>query len=424
LEEVYAIADDVQTTQLDRGLAAFDSNDWGDAVVHLTAALHDNLEELDAVDKLGFALSRTKQYPEAIRVYGFLRRKEPDEAKWPYMIGYQYYAQERWREAIQYFDRALELNPEYMMVMYRRGYALERLGNHEAAIEALMGYVNCRRNLTEAERRRHRRNYGKVCYTLGKAHLNMDQPDKAELPLLAAVRVDGEDPDRRYQLGKCYLQNGKADNAVEQLKIANDLQPNTHYIVDRLGQAYVQLGNLEEAERLYCSLPKRQRRWYVLRNLGELYLKQGRIQEAVSCLHQSARQQSHNHNTQLLLGRAYEADGQYEAAINAYQHAIHFRRRKYDKGFPEADAALGNLLGRLVDMSQLQGYELGSVTDFQESRGFGFILSMGLKVFFHVSSIVGNGMKSPSVVAFKWEEAEKGPRATEVRMVDLSAGKD
>ena len=44
---------------------------------------------------------------------------------------------DRYEEAIEYFDRAIELDPECFDAWIRRGDTLYRLGRHEKAIEAL-----------------------------------------------------------------------------------------------------------------------------------------------------------------------------------------------------------------------------------------------------------------------------------------------
>ena len=53
--------------------------------------------------------------------------KEPKMAKWKYMIGYQYYSQKRWKEAIRYFEETLNIKPDYFIVKYRVSYAYIQL---------------------------------------------------------------------------------------------------------------------------------------------------------------------------------------------------------------------------------------------------------------------------------------------------------
>lgn len=60
----------------------------------------------------------------------------------------------------------------------------------------------------------------------------------------------------------------------------------------------------------------------------------------------------------------------------------------------------------------------GKVKKFDREKGFGFITSDdGKDVFFHYSSIVGDGFKSAEVgeaVEFELEETEKGLKAKNV----------
>ena len=54
-------------------------------------------------------------------------------------------------------------------------------------------------------------------------------------------------------------------------------------------------------------------------------------------------------------------------------------------------------------------------------RGFGFISSDGADVFFHMSTLEGEGqfdmLQEGQAVEYEYEPGERGPRATRVRIV-------
>lgn len=65
----------------------------------------------------------------------------------------------------------------------------------------------------------------------------------------------------------------------------------------------------------------------------------------------------------------------------------------------------------------------GTVKWFDQVRGFGFILCDGdhPDVFVHYSGIVGKGrrnLEDGQKVEFRVEQGEKGPKATDVRVLD------
>jgi len=75
---------------------AAEQKEWSQAADLLAAAG----DATDVVDKRVFYLSRARRYDEALEAVATLRARDPDNFLWPYMTAYQYYAQERYAEAI------------------------------------------------------------------------------------------------------------------------------------------------------------------------------------------------------------------------------------------------------------------------------------------------------------------------------------
>nr|PZN57411.1 MAG: hypothetical protein DIU68_04310 [Chloroflexota bacterium] len=96
---------------------------WNEAAITARQAVEAAPENRRAKDKLGWYLSRAEEYADAIEVYALLVQDAPDNPKYPYMLGYQYYAQQNYESAIPWFRKSLELKPDYLVVLYRCGYA-------------------------------------------------------------------------------------------------------------------------------------------------------------------------------------------------------------------------------------------------------------------------------------------------------------
>lgn len=76
---------------LERATCAMKENRWADAIVDLRIEHGRMPANIDIAGKLGFVLSRDEKYDEAIRTFEEVCKMQPREAKWPYMVGYQYY---------------------------------------------------------------------------------------------------------------------------------------------------------------------------------------------------------------------------------------------------------------------------------------------------------------------------------------------
>jgi tetratricopeptide (TPR) repeat protein len=408
---------------LTAGERAINENRWADAVKWLAKATELIPADTAVLGKLGFCLSRNQEYQHAIKVFTDLSAREPKVARWPYMVGYQYYMQTQWAEALRWFDQALRIQPMYFIVLYRKGYTHVRMGQ---LIEAECTFKSCLtiwENLPPETKQEKRCSYSDVCFQLGKLYLKQGFTLKARRYLTLAVEHNPNHADKRYELGKCLLQIGQANEAVKELRHAYKLNAGVDYIIDRLAQAYIAIDDFAEAEQLYSQIPPRRRREYVLRNLGILYFKQKRYEEAVRNLLEAIRKEPTNHHSQYYLGLAYEALGNLVKARQAYQEAIQIRQKRFAFSYPEAEKQLRVIEEQLTtceassEMSVYphtpEGEKSGKIVFYNNQRGFGFIQNpAGERFFFHVSDLpTGFAVKEGLGVEFDVKPSLKGPQA-------------
>jgi tetratricopeptide (TPR) repeat protein len=390
----------------EKAQAYMSNNEWDAAIICLEEAIKTTPENVYVLDKLAFCYSRAKRYTEAITLYEKLCQMQPDVAKWPYGLGYQYYDQQQYQQAIAHFDQALEINPAYLVVLYRKGYALSQLGFSERghAVHTLKKCREAYHALPDGnEKDRELKNYSDATYQQGKLLLDANYLDEARELLEEATKLRSKDSDTYYALGKCYLDLGRYDEALEALLTAQRLaEKPSHYVSDRLAQAYMARGDLEQALTIYESIPPFVRdNWaYIQRNMGDLYCQLERWNDAEAVLQKSLKKDRRNHNAHHQLGRVYEQQAKWSLAARAYREAINLRQKQYSKPFPEAESALANLLATHPEIGQqpvtanevpksASGRSVGRIKRFFDERGFGFIEVPGRKsdLFFHISAV-------------------------------------
>jgi len=411
--------------KLSEGLRAFQECRWQDAITLLGETYTADPSNIDIASKLGFALSQIREYGRAIEIFKQVSSIEPKRAVWPYMVGYQFYIQSHWSQCVEWFDKALDLNPDYIKALYRKGYAQLQQGDREDALRTLQHCIGAWERSSQEEQQASRKNYAKANSTLGRAYLSVGLSLKARRPLERAVEFDAEDADKRYELGKCLLINGDTDRAIEQLTQANLLKPGLDYVLDRLAQALMAKGDLSRAEETYKMIPEHRRRPYILKNMGELYLDLKQPNKAEGILRQALKKDRNSHNIHYLLGRALEALDRKRAARQAYSKALELREKNYGRDFPDARARIEQLDLELPDISLNSDYnasdgnEHGSIEYYNAQRGYGFIVSdTGGKVFFHISNIVENILPTEgAAVLFQYENSPKGLKATKVNLL-------
>ena len=411
--------------KLSEGLKAFQECRWQDAIQFLDELFIKDPSNIDIAGKLGFALSQARELDRAIEIFKHISTIQPNHAPWPYMIGYQFYIKGDWARSIEWFDKALNLNSDYIKVLYRKGYAQLQLSQREDALETLHYCIKVWKQLPQAEQQTNRKYYAKANFQLGKAYLSMGLSLKARRALEVAVSFDGDDLNKRYELGKCLLQNGDTDGAIEQLSKANSLKAGVDYVLDRFAQALIAKGDLTKAEETYEMIPEHRRRAFVLKNMGALYLDLGQPNKALPILKQAVKKDHSSHNAYYLLGRALEALNQKGAARQAYSKAIDLKQQYYGRDFSDAQARIMQLDSELPSITTIpdatitNGDEHGVIDYYNAQRGFGFIMSDSEeKVFFHITNVVGNVIPlEGSSVIFQYEDSDKGPKATRVELV-------
>jgi len=399
---------------------------WSDAADTCRRALELVPDNIETLDKLGWYLSRAKRYDEAIEVYRDLIGRNPDKAKWPYMLGYQYYDQGGWREALKWFDLALGLWDSYLIVLYRKGCAHTQLSETDLAKQSFQKCIGIWRSLGRRGQEKAAKTYSDACFQLGKLLLSSGQTRNAEGILSEAVKHGPVDANKHYNLGKSLLRNGKATEALEQFQEADQIKPGKEYILDRIARAHMELGEYDQADAALKRIPARRRKPYVWHDLGRLRLAQGYPERAISDLLRATKLDPKNHNSQCLLGQAYAENGDIPEACRAFTRAIDLRRRNYSLEFPEAQERLTALEREAeamgIDLSAesetatgLGGY----IKVFKVARGFGFISrSNATDLFFHISDVANpDAIDVGAAVTFTVADSPKGPHAIQVSIV-------
>ncbi len=403
--------------------------DWSGAANKCREAVTIAPENVAALDKLGWYLSRAKQYGEAIKAYEKLSGLEPNMAKWFYMVGYQYYDQQQWKNAITWFDQALSRYENYLKVLYRKGYAHTKLNENEAAIDSLQKCINVWKNLNDQDKEKEKNTYSDACFQLGKLYLSAGLSIKAESILAEATKFDPQDGYKLYEYGKALLKNQKPEEALTQLQKADKIEHGKDFIIASIAQALIDLSRFDEAEKALARIPEKYRKEYVWRAVGKVKLAQGKSKEAIDAINTGIRLDSKNHNAYFQLGLAYIADNNYPQAYNALLRAIDIRKSVYNLDFLEAkqklDEVQENARNNNIDLTSppTKSVEapMGVITKYNNERGFGFIKRNNGEpdLFFHVSCVqnsdkiqVGRG------VNFTVEDSPKGKRANSITFID------
>jgi FkbM family methyltransferase len=212
------------------------------------------------------------QTTEAERLYRSIPTSNPTSAVASYSLGLLYYAQGRLQSALDAYDDALAVRPDYVDALINRGAVLLTLGRpaeavslYRQAIALSPGNAMALGNLGKAlqdlgqvseaiEAYRgalyHQPDNALVHANLGGALLEHSDWDGSEAATRRAIALDPANLLAHANLGTALLNLGRHDAALAACRQAVALKPHNATVLGSLGGAMLELGAWSEAEDL------------------------------------------------------------------------------------------------------------------------------------------------------------------------------
>jgi tetratricopeptide (TPR) repeat protein len=161
----------------------------------------------------------------------------PEDHITQYDIGLVYYYRERYDQAIPYFERAIQLKPDFAPAINGLGNAYSAQGNWDKAIEAYQKIIE---DVF----------YGTPHFALSNMALAYFQKGdyvRAEKHFLEALKLSPDFVNALGGLATTYLAQGRYEEAVQKLERAVRKEPKLPQLRFELGKAYRGLGDSSKA---------------------------------------------------------------------------------------------------------------------------------------------------------------------------------
>jgi arylsulfatase A-like enzyme/Tfp pilus assembly protein PilF len=194
-----------------------------------------------------------------------------------FMLGNEYYRRRRFAKAIEQFTRALELKPDYDLVVINMANAYRALGRDA---EAMVGY---------------------------RRFMELD-PKNAQI---------------RYEAAQILIDGGKLDEARQELTRALALEPTLAAARNALGVLALRRGDLAGAEReIRAAIAQKPDVRLAHFNLALLAEQQGDLPRAVAEYTKEIELHASSYKAAFNLGKLYERTGDRQGQIAQYRKAI------------------------------------------------------------------------------------------------------
>jgi len=149
----------------------------------------------------------------AQRLLETVRQEHPDDVRVLSSLGFLYAQQDRRRDALALFDRVAVLAPDNAEYAFNRGYLLQELNDHGAAVEAFRRALEINSD------------HDRALYGLALSLISLRRLDEAVAPLERNTRLQPMSPYGWYQLGRVQFERGKADKTAAIIARLNTFEP-------------------------------------------------------------------------------------------------------------------------------------------------------------------------------------------------------
>ena len=404
------------------------SNEWENALNFLESTK----EQLgdDLLERKAWCCSRLEKYPEAIEIYRDLLSRQPNNAKWLYSLGYQFYAQKNYSKSVEYFERALEIYPEYLKVKYRIAYAYLQLSGTEnqwtkdvywKAIKHLKDSHIIYSNYSLDQKEKDKSTYADICALHGKTMLNSQKYIDNAIELFYLSLSLKYDEDVQYQLAKGYYLKKDYQGALDNLPKSN--KP-SYYVLELEAQILTDNQKYEESNKVLFRIIKFRRKDYLYQRIANNFLSIGNNGKAMEFALKAVSLDGRNYKNYLICGRICKEIKQYKTSIEYLEKARLNKQKKYQCDEPEDIRLIEEInvitsnypIDEICVANSLE-QQVGIISKYNSSRGFGFIRAKltGKDYFFHIKSVLTNRLPTQGMeVRFEIMQSEKGQVATNI----------
>ena len=263
---------------------------------------------------------------------------------------------DRVEPALDGFERAIGLNPNFAVAHYNRGAALERLGRPADAAAALRRAIALKPDLGGAYSR------------LGNLLQAEGNEAEAQECFRRAAELATNPADRDLEEAKLLLGDGRAAEAEPRLRNVVALDPGNSLAHAMLGDLLGQAGRFDEAAALLRRAteidPDRIGAWHNLAILRKISAADRPLVDRLTAMLEEPRRTDFERTLlNFALGKAHDDLGEYERAIGHFDQGNALEKKKLD--FDRADLAAGvdRLIATFTPEFLARNREVGTASD-------------------------------------------------------------
>ncbi|MBD0346206.1 MAG: tetratricopeptide repeat protein [Coleofasciculus sp. Co-bin14] len=311
--------------------------------------------------KRGQTLIELKRYKEALDTYNRAVELKPEYAEAWQGKGNSLLELNQYKDALNAYDKAIQIQPDYLKAWMGRSKALDRLQRYEEAINSLDTLLKIQPNHLEAwsdrgnvqiklqqyseaiasfdKAVRIKPDYSPAWYKRGLALHNLRQYEEAVKSYDKAVEHKPDSSEAWYQRGNALINLRRYQEAVESYDKAVQFQSNYYQAWYSRGSAQSNLRQYREAAESFDQAikfnPDDYESWY---GRGWALHQLQRYEEAVTAYNKAVRLRRNSDQAWYNLGNVFYNLKRYEDAIATYNRAIDIKPDHYEAWYSRGNA--------------------------------------------------------------------------------------
>ena len=247
-----------------------------EAVGYLRQAVRLDPANEEGVLQLVTSLLQLFEYEEAVSSLKQLIAQRPESALGNYYLGKVYSQMKLFKESIGYYQRALEIKPDFIQAAIDMAISLEVSGDIDRAITTYKSVLNETDNRTP------------IINHLIQLYIQNRRYDEALVYLKKLSEMGLATAESNRKIGLIYLELERYDEAITVFNQMLAQDPDAHQIRLYLGSAYEEKGDITKALEVFSVIPRESSVYSdTVTHLALLYQGQGKHQLALTLLDQA-----------------------------------------------------------------------------------------------------------------------------------------
>jgi tetratricopeptide (TPR) repeat protein len=279
----------------------------------------------------GETLVELKRYKDALNAYNRAVELRPEYAEAWKGQGNTLLELKQYEDALNAYDKAIQIQPNYFEAWNGRGKTLARLQRHEEAINAFDAALKIQPNHLEAWNER------------GNVQIKLQHYSEAIASFDKAVKLQPKYSSAWEKRGLAFHNLRQYEEAVKSYDKALEYKPDASESWYRRGNALINLQKYREAadsyEKAVQFQPNFYQAWY---SRGSTLNNLRQFKEAVAAFDEVVRLKPDNYESWYGRGWALHQMQRYEEAVNSYDKAVKLQRNSHQAWYN-----LGNVLYNL-----------------------------------------------------------------------------